>query len=142
VANRFLTRCTHQYNVVGVLATATLGMLAVILGAFGAHGLEKHFSEHALQRYHTGVEYQFYHVCALLFISSQSAKYHTTPRALKLAASFFITGILLFSGSLYLYTLTGRTIFGIITPVGGLSFIAGWFSLIIYAIQNVHETAN
>jgi len=112
------------------------GLLAVIIGAFGAHGLEDSISAHALARYHTGVEYQFYHVAALLCLGTLSLKYDTTPRLLKVSGVAFVAGIILFSGSLYLYALTGITKFGMVTPIGGLAFIAGWVCLLIYSVRS------
>jgi len=119
---------------------ALFGLLAVIIGAFGAHGLENSLSEHALARYHTGVQYQFYHVMALLalgIISSHAPSSATTTssKLITLSGFSFIVGILLFSGSLYLYAITGITKFGMITPIGGLAFIFGWVLLIIYAVK-------
>ena len=99
-------------------------MLAVILGAFGAHGLEKLVDAHSLQRFHTGVEYQFYHSLALGLVGlleQQQAR-----AGYRWAGWAFIVGILLFSGSLYAYVLTGQAGFGMITPLGGLAFIFGW----------------
>ena len=121
-------------------AGALSGMLAVIIGAFGAHGLENLLSEHAMQRFHTGVEYQFYHVAALLSVGILANNHKNMPRILKLSGIFFIMGILLFSGSLYLYALTGKTFFGIITPFGGLGFIGGWLLLILYIIKHTKST--
>jgi len=115
---------------------ALFGLLAVIIGAFGAHGLENTLSEHALARYHTGVEYQFYHVMALLILGVISSSLSTTPKLVKLSGISFVAGILLFSGSLYLYALTGLTTFGMITPIGGLAFISGWISLLLFAIKS------
>ena len=115
---------------------ALFGLLAVIIGAFGAHSIENVLSEHALARYHTGVEYQFYHVMALLVLGVISSQLPTTPKLIKLSGVFFIAGIILFSGSLYLYALTGNTIFGMIVPIGGLAFILGWVFLLIYAVKN------
>jgi len=111
------------------------GLLAVIIGAFGAHGLEDSLSAHALARYHTGVEYQFYHVAALLCLGFLSLKYDAMPRLLKIAGIAFVAGIILFSGSLYLYALTGITKFGMVTPIGGLAFIVGWVCLLIYSLK-------
>jgi len=119
---------------------AFFGLLAVIIGAFGAHGLEKLLSEHAIKRFHTGVEYQFYHVASLLAVGLLSLNHNKIPRSLQLSGIFFTLGIVLFSGSLYLYAYTGKTFYGMITPIGGLSFIGGWVSLIIYAIKNTKRT--
>jgi len=103
------------------------GLLAVILGAFGAHGLEKLVDAHMLQRFHTGVEYQFYHALALLLVGILQERYGS--RRLGYAGYAFALGILLFSGSLYLYVLTGITAIAIVTPFGGTAFIAGWLML-------------
>lgn len=112
------------------------GLLAVIIGAFGAHGLENNLTEHALARYHTGVEYQFYHVMALLVLGVIVSQLSTTPSLIQYSGIAFTVGILLFSGSLYLYALTGITKFGMVTPIGGLAFIVGWVCLLIYAIKS------
>ncbi len=114
---------------------AIFGLLAVIIGAFGAHGLENNLSQHALARYHTGVEYQFYHAIALLILGVISSQNSITPKLIKFSGAFFIAGILLFSGSLYLYALTGNTKFGMVTPIGGLAYILGWFFLLVYAMK-------
>lgn len=102
-------------------------MFAVILGAFGAHGLEKLVDARMLQRFHTGVEYQFYHSFALgltgLVWQQNPSIWHQR------AAWAFIIGVFLFSGSLYIYVLTGLSTFGMITPLGGLAFIIGWTCL-------------
>ncbi len=117
-------------------AGAFFGLLAVIIGAFGAHGLENSLSEHALARYHTGVEYQFYHVGALLIVGLLSSLVAKQPsKQLALSGWFFIVGILLFSGSLYAYALTGNKTFGMITPIGGLGFIAGWIFLLSFSLR-------
>lgn len=110
-----------------LLFAALFGMLAVILGAFGAHGLEKLVDAKMLQRFHTGVEYQFYHALALGLVG---VLWETKPSIWHSRAAWgFIVGILIFSGSLYTYVLTGLTQFGMITPFGGLSFIVGWACL-------------
>jgi len=114
---------------------AFFGLSAVALGAFGAHGLENTLSAHALKRYHTGVEYQFYHVMAIFVVAIFSQLQTTPSRLLKTSGISFIVGILLFSGSLYLYALTGITTFGIITPFGGLALILGWLFLLIFGIK-------
>lgn len=110
-----------------LLFAALFGMLAVSLGAFGAHGLEKLVDAKMLQRFHTGVEYQFYHALAL---GLAGLLWQTKPSDwYRRAAWGFIVGILIFSGSLYAYVLTGSTRFGMITPIGGLSLIGGWACL-------------
>ena len=119
-----------------LLLGSLFGLLAVIIGAFGAHGLENTLTEHALARYHTGVEYQFYHVMALLVLGVIVSQLSATPSLIQYSGIAFTVGILLFSGSLYLYALTGITKFGMVTPIGGLAFIVGWVCLLIYAIKS------
>ncbi|UJS24060.1 DUF423 domain-containing protein [Thiothrix winogradskyi] len=108
-------------------------MLAVILGAFGAHGLEKLVDAKMLQRFHTGVEYQFYHSLALLFISILNKLIKN--KYVAYAGYAFLLGMVLFSGSLYLYVLTGIKGFALVTPLGGLSFIVGW-GLLAFSAKN------
>ena len=108
-----------------LLAGTVAGLFAVILGAFGAHGLEKIVEPALMKTYQTGVEYQFYHSFALLS-SGIFSYFCPKTKSFRIAGLAFLFGILIFSGSLYLYTLTGNKIFGMITPLGGLSFIAGW----------------
>ena len=111
------------------------GLLAVMIGAFGAHGLENQLTAHALARYQTGVEYQFYHVGALLIIGFLLNQFHS--RLLTLAGMFFTLGIILFSGSLYAYAITGTKLFGMITPLGGLCFLAGWGLLLAFSLKKI-----
>jgi uncharacterized membrane protein YgdD (TMEM256/DUF423 family) len=116
-----------------LLIASVSGMLAVILGAFGAHGLENYLDAKMLQRFHTGVEYQFYHSLALLMISILYKQ--ISNRYLHYAGYAFLLGIVLFSGSLYLYVLTGNKSFAMVTPLGGLSFIMGW-ALLAFSARN------
>ena len=101
--------------------------IAVISGAFGAHMLKNLLTEDHLKSWHTAVEYQFYHTFALLVVGLLAQ--HSPQRYLQYAGYAFITGILLFSGSLYLYVLSGVTAIAIITPLGGTAFIIGWVCL-------------
>ncbi|MCK5895522.1 MAG: DUF423 domain-containing protein [Cocleimonas sp.] len=106
-------------------------LLAVIIGAFGAHGLEKIISDDKmLMRFNTGVEYQFYHAFAIFIVAFLLKE--NSALLLSIAGIAFSLGILLFSGSLYSYVLTSNKIFGMITPIGGLAFIVGWLFLLIY----------
>ena len=115
-----------------LLPAALLGALAVALGAFGAHGLKARVVPEQLQVFKTGVEYHFYHVFALLAVA---VFYHLSPsKTLENAAWAFITGIIIFSGSLYIMTFgaaAGKSWkwLGAITPIGGVAFIAGWLML-------------
>lgn len=122
----------------GFLQTsAILGALAVILGAFGAHALKKYASDAALTIYETGVRYHFYHVFA---IALTGILFRDFPNKWMLwSGSLFITGIILFSGSLYALTYIkasgkqGLDWVGIVTPFGGLAYIAGWVCVAIGA---------
>jgi uncharacterized membrane protein YgdD (TMEM256/DUF423 family) len=115
----------------GFLATgAFLAALAVVLGAFGAHSLKKMVDPDAVSTFQTGVQYQVYHSFALLITGIVYERFPV--KWLKWAGAAFIIGIILFSGSLYLLTAlkaadsVGLKGIGIITPFGGLFFIAGW----------------
>jgi uncharacterized membrane protein YgdD (TMEM256/DUF423 family) len=112
---------------------AISGALAVMIGAFGAHGLKNKLTEEMLVIYKTGVEYHFYHTFALLavgFIALNVQSKLLTASGWSLAA-----GILIFSGSLYALSISGMTKLGAITPIGGLCFIAGWALLVIAVIK-------
>ena len=113
----------------GIIA-AIYGALAVTLGAFGAHALKEKLDTYQLEIYNKGVQYQFYHVAALLAVAFLADKIQ--PKTLTFAGWFFSAGILFFSGSLYLLatrSLTGldsiTPIIGPITPLGGLCFLIG-----------------
>jgi uncharacterized membrane protein YgdD (TMEM256/DUF423 family) len=100
---------------------------AVALGAFGAHALRGRLSPAMLDVFETGVRYQMYHALALLAVAWAAARW---PGAGVAAAGwFFVAGTLLFSGSLYVLTLTGARGLGAITPLGGVAFILGWLVL-------------
>jgi uncharacterized membrane protein YgdD (TMEM256/DUF423 family) len=122
-----------------VITAAIFGMLAVIAGAFGAHGLKAYLTPQQLEVWHTAVQYQFYHVFALLFLST----FAQTKNKLNTASYYFFTfGIIFFSGSLYL--LACRELIGWswlqvmepITPIGGLLFILGWLTLALAAFRH------
>lgn len=118
-----------------ILAAAILGAMAVLIGAFGAHGLaQTAITAKALKSFHTGVEYQFYHVIALLFVGIWYQ--HKPSERLKIVAWLFIAGILLFSGSLYAYVLTGIRQFAMITPIGGITFVIAWLLLATSSLRD------
>lgn len=116
-------------------AAALFGALAVALGAFGAHALRNRLPDIAVNTFETGVRYQFYHVLALALLGVLYKEFRN--KWLKMAGNMFIAGIFLFSGSLYVLTFflaaakPGFNWIGIITPFGGLAFIAGWFCLFV-----------
>ncbi|MFD2871309.1 DUF423 domain-containing protein [Mucilaginibacter ximonensis] len=120
------------------ITAALFGMIAVMTGAFGAHGLKTMIATDQLQIWHTAVEYNFYHVFALLFLSllaKNSSGWITASYYL------FTFGIILFSGSLYLLACHDilhlkASVLGPITPVGGLLFIGGWASLAVAASRS------
>ncbi|PHR66198.1 DUF423 domain-containing protein [Pseudidiomarina marina] len=99
--------------------------LGVILGAFGAHGLEKMISPEMVEVFQTGVQYQIYHALGLLMVAVLLIPY---PKAsgLRTGGWIMLAGIILFSGSLYMLALTGIQFFGPITPIGGVCFIVAW----------------
>jgi uncharacterized membrane protein YgdD (TMEM256/DUF423 family) len=118
---------------------AITGALSVMLGAFGAHGLKQHVTADTLEVYETAVRYQFYHTFALLVVGILLLSF--PGNWLTWAGRFFVTGIILFCGSLYVITLlqmNGKTVpmlVGILTPLGGLFFILGWISLLAGIIE-------
>jgi uncharacterized membrane protein YgdD (TMEM256/DUF423 family) len=122
-----------------IIATA-LGALSVTLGAFAAHGLKKIVSPETVATFETGVRYQFYHTFALLATALLLQRMQGS--SLVWAGYCFIIGIVLFSGSLYALTAlkatetVGLNGVGIITPFGGLFFIAGWLLMLIGIIKN------
>jgi len=111
------------------------GALAVILGAFGAHGLKGKITPSLLDAYQTGTHYHLFHVLALLclgLLMMRVASIHDSlPFALKLTAYCWMAGMALFSGSLYGLALGGGSWLGPVTPVGGLLLIIGWMNLAV-----------
>lgn len=116
-----------------LIFAATSGSVAVVLGAFAAHGLKHRIDENLLSAFQTGVTYQFYHTLVLLFLALAIKQFPEVN--FNISAYFFIAGILFFSGSLYLLALTGLKLFGPITPLGGLMFIIGWLTLLWAVIK-------
>jgi uncharacterized membrane protein YgdD (TMEM256/DUF423 family) len=125
-------------NKPALIAGSIFAMLSVIIGAFGAHYLKTIFSPETLISFETGVRYQFYHSVALLFLGLYAKE---NPPYLKLIFACFVGGILLFSGSIYLLCLLKSTMsiglggLGILTPLGGLLFIAAWAMLIVSIVK-------
>jgi uncharacterized membrane protein YgdD (TMEM256/DUF423 family) len=101
--------------------------IAVAAGAFGAHGLKSRLSAEMLNTFEVGVRYQMYHAFALIVTAWAQARWPTAQ--LTVSGWLFILGTVLFSGSLYLLSLTGIRWLGAITPLGGLAFLAGWLCL-------------
>ncbi|AJY75949.1 DUF423 domain-containing protein [Paenibacillus beijingensis] len=101
-------------------------LLAVVLGAFAAHGLKSRLTTHMLDVFETGVRYQMYHALGLILVAIMSEKLGQKGGALRTGGKLLHIGIFLFSGSLYVLSLSGIGWLGAITPLGGLCFIAGW----------------
>jgi uncharacterized membrane protein YgdD (TMEM256/DUF423 family) len=108
-------------------AGSLLAFLAVALGAFAAHALKARLSAEMLTIFETGVRYHTYHALALLAVGWASSRWPASSA--HLAGWAFLIGILVFSGSLYLLSLTGMRWLGAITPIGGLAFLIGWLLL-------------
>lgn len=106
------------------LAGAKLALLAVALGAFGAHALRARLSPEDLAIFETGVRYQMYHALALFAVAWAASRWPGT--AVNAAGWMFIVGVLIFSGSLYALVLTDTRWLGAVTPVGGVVLILGW----------------
>ena len=104
---------------------AGLALLAVAAGAFGAHGLEGRLTADGQATFATAVDYHMYHAVALLLVGLLVGRF--SRRLLVWAGWFFVTGTVLFSGSLYLLALTGARWLGLVTPFGGVCFLIGWF---------------
>ena len=103
-------------------------MFAVVFGAFGAHALRDRLDAHAMGIFETAVQYHFYHSLALLAVGVIALSQPQTV-LLKSSGWLFFLGILIFSGSLYVLSITGLRWLGAITPLGGLAFIGGWACL-------------
>ena len=121
-----------------LVITCFLGLVAVILGAFGSHALKEILSSAQLLSFETAVRYQMYHVIVLLFVNTYDG-FSTTQK--NKISSLFFAGVFLFSGSIYLLQLTRITAKSIwfITPLGGLFLIAGWSLLIVIFLNKLRK---
>lgn len=113
---------------------AVSAFLAVMAGAFGAHALRDAVPPDRLVVWETAVRYQMYHALGLLAVAFVAGQKAAGPA--RLAGWLFVAGTIVFSGSLYLLTVTGITILGAITPLGGLAFLIGWLMLAWSAFQS------
>ncbi len=116
-----------------ITTAAILGMIAIVLGAFGAHALKKVLSLEQLNTFETGVKYQMYHALLLLFVGTSKSISAKTQRAVYFLV---VLGVLLFSGSIYLLATNDLIAFdfkkiGFVTPIGGLLLIGAWFLVFI-----------
>jgi uncharacterized membrane protein YgdD (TMEM256/DUF423 family) len=107
-----------------LILAALSGFLAVAFGAFGAHGLRERLAPDMLAVFEVAVRYQMYHALALVGVALALARWPSS--ALQAAGWCFVAGTIIFSGSLYVLTLTGMRWLGAVTPIGGVAFLAGW----------------
>jgi uncharacterized membrane protein YgdD (TMEM256/DUF423 family) len=114
---------------------AVLAGVAVMIGAFGAHMLRPRLSERMMEVFETGVRYHMFHSMALLFSGWAYLQFEVP--IFRKAAWAFITGLILFSGSLYLLALSDIRWLGAITPLGGLCFMTGWICLAIGFLRRI-----
>ena len=119
-----------------LIITTANGFLVVLLGAFGTHGLENLLSPESLATWNTAVQYHMFHAAAL-FGTGLLIENHPGIPLLSRSAILFLIGIVLFSGSLYLLALTGFSILGMITPLGGLAFLGGWGCLFTILLKGL-----
>lgn len=117
---------------------AFLGIIAIILGAFGAHAFKELLTETQMQSFETGVRYQMYHVLVLLFVNTYSG---FTVQQKNTISFFLFVGILFFSGSIYAIQLTAISAKSIwfVTPLGGLLLIIGWILMAIYFLKKMKK---
>lgn len=119
---------THAYVRTGAVA----GLLAVAIGAFGAHVLEDLISGRYMEIYRTGVQYHMFHSAGILLIAALADKL-PSRKLTAWAFRLLLAGIIIFSGSLYILAVTGWEALGAITPIGGVAFVAGWLCLALAA---------
>lgn len=114
-------------------------VLAIALGAFGAHGLEGKVSERMIQNWQTGAHYHIIHALAIIVLGLIIAQYSGQSSLLTYAGWTLFAGVVFFSGSLYTMTLTGVKKLGMVTPIGGLLFIIGWILVAIFAVKHTNQ---
>lgn len=110
--------------------------LAVALGAFGAHALKSRLSTDMLEIYHTGVQYHIFHSLGLILIGIIAQWLSQSP-LVNWSGGLILAGIIIFSGSLYVLSITGIKIFGAITPIGGIAFLVGWILLAYASLKHI-----
>jgi uncharacterized membrane protein YgdD (TMEM256/DUF423 family) len=113
---------------------ALLMLLGVACGAFGAHALKARLDPSMMDVYHTAVQYHLIHALGILIVAVLLRTSAVSPAGGSRVAWFLLSGIILFSGSLYAMALSGVRVLGAITPLGGIAFIAGWLLLIFEAM--------
>ena len=138
---RYFCKKKHKMDKKIISTGAIFGMLAIILGAFGAHALKKVLTIDQLATFETGVKYQMYHALFLLFIGLSSISQKTK----RVIYNLVVVGIIFFSGSIYLLATNGLFIpydfktIGFITPIGGLFLIISWGVLLVNILKKVPQ---
>lgn len=113
-----------------ILLGAGNAVLAILLGAFAAHAIQNTLGVRMLAIFNTAVDYHLYHALGLIIIGLL-IKNRPTSKALKIAVYLMLFGIIIFCGSLYALSLTGISKLGMITPIGGVAFIAAWMFVFV-----------
>lgn len=121
-------------------AGAISGFLSVALGAFAAHALKTSLSTYSLNVFDTATQYHMVHSIALLLVSIL-LRFSSQSKLLIFSGYAFLSGIIVFSGSLYALAISKISILGAITPIGGLAFLTGWALLFIYALRSTHSSS-
>jgi len=122
-----------------IIAGAINAFLAVAFGAFGAHALKEKLSEKYLAIWETAVQYQMYHAIGLIVIGIlMSASIIGNVSQLNWAGYLMLAGIVIFSGSLYVLSLSGIGVLGAITPIGGVLFLAAWVLVIVAVVKHLN----
>jgi len=120
-----------------IMAGALSGFISVAAGAFAAHGLRPRLSPEMLAIFETGARYQMYHALLLVLVGVLAGRQGPGSAPLSWAGLLLVAGTVLFSGSLYVLSLSGQRWLGAITPVGGLCFLAGWVALGYAALRSL-----
>lgn len=119
-----------------LIAGAVNALLSVAFGAFGAHLLEGRVADKYLDTWQTAVQYQMFHSIGLMVVAILlSSSLLGSLGSLNWAGYLMLAGIIIFSGSLYVLSLTGISILGAITPIGGVAFIAAWVMIVVAAVK-------
>ena len=118
-----------------IILGALNGFLAVALGAFGAHGLEGKIPDKYLATWNTAVDYQMFHAAGLLVIGLLAGK--ITSPLINWSGWLMFIGVVLFSGSLYVLSVTQIKVLGAITPIGGVTFLAAWILIVVAAVKHL-----
>ena len=122
-----------------IIAGAVNAFIAVAFGAFGAHALKERLSEKYLAIWETAVQYQMYHAIGLIVIGIlMHSNIIGNVSQLSWAGYLMLAGIVIFSGSLYVLSLSGIGILGAITPIGGIAFLSAWVLVIIAAVKHMN----